>query len=608
MKTDRYFRLALGAGLLCSFCLLAYTQPASKEAELANEYFNDGEYEKAADLYLKLTKNQENEDFYTFRVADCYLRLKDYDTGIDFATRLAKKNPTALQYQVLKGKFLQAKGQTESAEALWQEIITKKLKKELDFRAVGALFLQFRMFSWAETTFLQGRKTLKNQYFFARELANIYSESGDYEKSVIEWINVYLEKPVSYNEVKTVILSFSTPETADVIEAGLLRKSQSQQNDPNLRDLLFEFYIAAAKYDEALLQAKSLDKLNHEKGERLYRLAQVLQNNQEYERSNIALDYIITNHKDSPYYYLSYLEKAKNFDFKIFEEKKSDTVNVQAAIQNYDALFQQFGRRDNFFDAMYRKAYLAVFFLNELTVAAQELSEIEKLNIPANQKAKAKILYGDIFLLTADYNKARLTYSEVEDKFKEDQIGALAKLKFAQLSYYKGEFDLAKARLKSLKDNTSNDISNDAMRLYLLIQDNIGLDSTTTALEIFAKIQLLVYQKRLDTALVMLDTLVYRFPTHPLADEIIWERVNIYLAKNQIEKTLFWIDKLLDGHSDGIYADDALFKKAEIYQFVLNKPQDAQKMYLDLLVKYSGSLYRVEARKRIRKLRGEVAK
>lgn len=599
--------------LLVGFWLFAlsfhsFSQPISKEVELANEYFNDGEYEKAVTIYLKLLKSQDSEDYYTFRIADCYLRTKNYDDGLDFATKLSKKNPVAFQYQVLKGKFLQAKGQTDQATALWQEIITKKIKKEPEFRAVGASFLQFKMFKWAEDTYLQGRKILKNNLIFARELANIYLESGEYEKAATEWVNVYLEKSITYNEVKNTILNFSSSETADAIEAGILQKTQQNQNDPNLRDLLFEFYIAATKYDEAFLQAKAIDKLNKEKGERLYRLAQILQNNQEYERSNAALDYIITNHKDSPYYYLSYLEKAKNFDFKIFDEKKFDTLSVRSAIQNYDALFDQFGRKDNFFDAMYRKAYLAVFYLNNLDIAIQELTEIEKLNVPANQNAKAKLLYGDILLLMGDYNKARLIYSEVEDKFKEDQIGALAKLKFAQLSYYKGEFDIAKARLKSLKDNTSNDISNDAIRLYLLIQDNIGLDSNTTALEIFAKIQLMVYQRRLDTALVMLDSLVYRFPTHPLADEIIWERVNIFLAKNQTDKALFWIDKLLDGYSDGIYADDALFKKAEIYQFVLNKPQEAQKLYLDLLIKYSGSLYRVEARKRIRKLRGESVK
>ena len=53
-------------------------------------------------------------------------------------------------------------------------------------------------------------------------------------------------------------------------------------------------------------------------------------------------------------------------------------------------------------------------------------------------------------------------------------------------------------------------------------------------------------------------------------------------------------------------ADDALFHRAELYENKLKDPAKAMELYQDLLTKYPGSLFVVEARKRFRALRGDV--
>ncbi|MEM8896529.1 MAG: tetratricopeptide repeat protein, partial [Bacteroidota bacterium] len=185
------------------------------------------------------------------------------------------------------------------------------------------------------------------------------------------------------------------------------------------------------------------------------------------------------------------------------------------------------------------------------------------------------------------------------------QIRALAKYKLAQLSYYKGEFNLSEALLSAIKDNTSNDISNDAIRLNLTILDNTGLDTTTTALEIFANAQLLSYQRKYQESLELLDSLAFEYPNHSLSDEIMWEKVNIFLKQNNIELALQFIDRILESFIYDIYGDDALYTKARIHDYTLNDPENAMKYYLELLTTFPGSLFSVEARKRIRDLRQE---
>ena len=57
---------------------------------------------------------------------------------------------------------------------------------------------------------------------------------------------------------------------------------------------------------------------------------------------------------------------------------------------------------------------------------------------------------------------------------------------------------------------------------------------------------------------------------------------------------------------DDILADNALWEMANIYEKTLNDPQKAQKYFEDLILKYPGSMFTVEARKHYRALRGDA--
>ena len=131
------------------------------------------------------------------------------------------------------------------------------------------------------------------------------------------------------------------------------------------------------------------------------------------------------------------------------------------------------------------------------------------------------------------------------------------------------------------------------------------LDTTTTALEIFASAQLLSYQRKYQESLELLDSLAFEYPNHSLSDEIMWEKVNIFLKQNNIELALQFIDRILESFIYDIYGDDALYTKARIHDYTLNDPENAMKYYLELLTTFPGSLFSVEARKRIRDLRKE---
>lgn len=597
----RGFLLLMGFLMLLSSA--AWAQ--SGEGELAEKYFQDGEWENALSLYDRIQRKEPDNRTFNQRISYCYGQLERYDDGIDFLDKVIRKNPSDNLYPFFQADLYRLKGDFGQAESIENKTIESNLKTEADFMEVGAYNYQKGRNGLALRTFLQARKTLRNKYIFGSEIANLYSENGEYKLAAEEYLSLYLAglSPISTTGLN--ILNLVNETSAPIVEGVLLEKVQENNQNLGLRTIVFEFYVLSENFYEAFVQCKSIDRVFKENGRRVFDFAMTLRNNEDYKLSNKALDYIIEEHEQSPYYLKAFQEKTVNDELKAFQSIPLDMQAIRDAVSAYSALLERFGRKSQFFDAMYRKANLQAFYLFDLEGAKAELEQALRLGVSANELAAANLLYGDVLLMQKQYNKAKLKYNEVAEAFKEGQTGALAKFKQGRLSYFKGDFEYAQARLKTIKDNTSNDISNDAIQLFLLIQDNIGLDTSTVALERFAQAQLLVFQRDFDPAIALLDSILYAFPNHGLTDDILWEKANIYLQMDDIPRAMTFMDKVIEGYPTDIHGDDALYTKARITDYSLGNREEAMNLYIQFLRNYSGSLYIVEVRKRIRELRNE---
>jgi len=592
------------------FCSMVWAQKDA-EIELADKYFADREFEAALEIYLKLSKNADEEK-YVRRVVNCYEELQQYEESIKFLDKSIRKYPQRVIYPIYKALSLEKAGQMEESEKLLEQTIEKELGIEGHFMQVGTYLYQEGKLDAALSTYQQGRKKLKEDVMFSDEIANIYEKQGEYEAAAMEYINSYRENPSHESSVNMSILSMLdiSSSAAPAVERALLKAVDKYPTDYGLRKMLFEFYVLDKNFMEAFVQVKSIDRLFKEDGGRIYNFAKTLRNSEEYELSNEAFDYIIQRKENSPYYYQAYMEKAINGELEAFQQLPVDMEAVKLAASSYQSLLDEFGRSPRYFNAIYRYARLKVFYLDELESALDDLEEVSVRMIGNDQNtkenlARAKLLIGDILVMQQEYNKAKLIFEEVSELFRDRQLGAMAKYKLAQLSYYKGEFSLAQALLGAIKDNTSNDISNDAIKLNLIIIDNTGLDTTTEALELFAQAQLLTYQRKYEASLELMDSLALKFPNHSLADEIYWEKATIYLKKDNTQVALEYIDRILENFPEDIHGDDALYTKARMYDYNLKNPELAQKYYIEFLSRFPGSLYSVEVRKRIRELRQE---
>ncbi|HWY34439.1 MAG TPA: tetratricopeptide repeat protein, partial [Nitrosopumilaceae archaeon] len=185
-------------------------------------------------------------------------------------------------------------------------------------------------------------------------------------------------------------------------------------------------------------------------------------------------------------------------------------------------------------------------------------------------------------------------------------VGQEAKFRNAKVAYYSGDFKWAKAQLDVLKGATSKLIANDAMDLSLLIGDAINVDTNEVPLQMFASADLLIVQNKTNEAMARLDSINILFDNHSLADDIYYKKGTIYAKQGKYKEAIEAFQRVVDNYGEEIFGDDALFKIADIYQYHLVDLEKAKTMYQLLLTKYPGSVYTVEARKRFRKLRGDI--
>ena len=247
-------------------------------------------------------------------------------------------------------------------------------------------------------------------------------------------------------------------------------------------------------------------------------------------------------------------------------------------------------------------AFLNIFHLFDLETAKQSLIECIKILTKGEMRAECKLMLADIYLLEGKEWDAILTYSQVDNDYKQNPIGHEAKFRRAKISYYQGDFDWAQAQLDVLKASTSKLIANNAMKLSLLITDNMGLDTSATAMQMYARSELLEYQNKFEDCILILDSINSIFKDHPLIDEVLFKKAKIMERLNKMDEASALYQKIIDEFSFDILADDALFFKAKLLEKDTEKIEDAKLLYEKLLLDHPDSIYTNEARNKYRTL------
>ena len=591
-----------------SFASASLAQGTSDE-QLADYYFQNGDFEKAVIYYEKLYNNNPNQNYY-LNYLQSLIKINDFKE----AEKLVKRNAKLSNFSnsnVDLGMVYKAAGDMGKANQQFEKAI-----KELDANQSLVInlannFARINELNFALATYIKGQKLLKNEYPFNYEIATMYGQMGDTEKMIAEYLEL-----IAFNETylqtvqnslsRNIELAEDNPKST-MLKESLLRRVQKDPDKIIFTEMLIWYFIQKKDFSSALLQTKSLDKRLGEDGNRLLGLAQVCLSNDDFSNASKCFDYVIQKGKEGKYYAESKMDLLDVEFQKITSNYAYSQEEINILDKNYISTIAEFGENVGTSKILKDYAYFTAFYLYDLEKATDLLNKIVDIpGINNNFKAACKIDLADILVVKNYIWDASLLYSQVEADFKQDVLGSEAKFKNSRISYYTGDFEWAQAQLNVLKASTSKLISNDAMDLSLLITDNLGLDSIIEPMEMFARADLLVFQNKLLEAVLTLDSIKTKFPGHALGDEILFQEGIIAEKKGNFEDAAKIYLDLFTGFSEDILADNALFKLGEIYEKRLLDKEKAMKYYEQLLSDFPGSLFVVEARKRFRNLRGDA--
>jgi tetratricopeptide (TPR) repeat protein len=578
------------------------------DQQLASNYFRNRQYDKALILYHKLFLESNNEIFYRYYFY-CLIELEEFKEAEKMVKDQIKKYPHKQSYIVDLGFTYQRKGDAKKANRIFEEAIDELPKNRGAVVELANAFLMKGLSEYAVQTYHKGKQLLKD-YTFSIELGDLYRQVSNYSLMIEEYLNYADEDPTNVQRVQNKLqnaLSKDKDKTiSDQLRRALLVRVQRFPQKLNYAEMLLWLSVQEKDFEMAFNQAKSLDRRNNEEGDRIMDLASLCLANHNFVVAIEAYEYVLKKGKKNYLYSEARIGILNAKYMRITNGGLSDIEDYQELEAEYISILDEYGYNTNTIRLMQYLAHLQAFYLDKTEQATDLLwKAIEYTNAKPLTIAECKIELADILLFDGDIWEAKLLYAQVEKKFKHEPIGHEAKFKNAKLSFYIGEFDWAKAQLDVLKAATSKLIANDALRLSVLIIDNIGMDSSTVALQMFANADMLLFRNQDEKALETLDSIFDMYTTHPIFDEVLYKKAEIKINQSKYEEAIVFLDQIANDYSWDIVADDALFLLAGIYDYKLKDENKAMEYYQKILNDYPASLYVVEARKRFRTIRGD---
>jgi tetratricopeptide (TPR) repeat protein len=606
MLKTQFIRL-LSSMLIMSLSVVMLSAQDASEVQLADQYMQQGENEKAYVIYEKLEKDSKNIPLIHEKYLQLMIMTGKFAEAEKYIDRTIKRYPANLYYQIDKGFIYQQKNDKVEAKKYYDKLISEISVDPFKVRIASQHFTKYQEYEYALETYRQSRKHLGDPMAYSIQMASLFRLLNKKREMIDEYLNYINQNPNNIRSVENIFQNvLLEDEDLELFESMMYEKVQRFPNNTIYNDLLIWVSLQRKNFYSAFIQARALDKRNQLGGEELLHIGRISMENKDYKNAIRIFEYIIGEYKDTPNYQVS-----RRLIITCREEivKSTYPVNdkeIRTLINDYRNLISDIGLNQNTVQALRSEALLYAFYLNEHDSAITILQKIiETPRISKSIVDQSKLDLGDIYLLIGQPWESTLLYSQVEKSGKETPLGYDAKLRNAKLSYYRGDFELAQSHLDILKLATTREIANDAMALSVLIKDNTKLDTGDVAMKTFVGIELLIFQNKKTEAFEKLEQLKNQFPDHPLVDEILFRQAELKMEMADFASAINFLQRIVDEYGEDILGDDALFLIGSIYQEQLSNKEAAMNTYESFLKKYPGSNKAAESRKRYRTLRGD---
>ena len=580
--------------------LLSSIWVSAQNEQLALQYFDDGEFEKALTIFEESSQKQPSNFFFFQKIIECQQQLKQYDKAEEVILKRKDKNNQPLLLIEL-GYNYQLQKNTDKAEKNY-DLAIQEVEKEPNYAyQVANSFEKKVLLEWALKAYETAQKKNPKLNF-------------DYQSALLQGqlgkLDLMLQKLLDYsysnqentalvqNQLSRFLLDDVNGAFANEIKKGLLLKTQKSQ-DVYWNQFLSWYFVQQKEYGKAFVQEKAVYKRNPDSFYNIVTLAKLAIDEKQNEEATSILTFV--------------LENTDNLDLQMQAHHFLVSMEIELALEKdylaldlkLQGLLKKYGITPFSLELQLLTAHFEAFYLKQTDLGKQLLQNALQLPLNIREESRVKMELADIMVYDEKFNQAILYYAQVEENLKNDVIAHEASFKLAKANFYKRDFDWTLQQVKNLKQSPSLLIANDAVELFLLIEDNSVEDSLRIALKDYAKADFQLYQKKNDEALQSFLTILQKHKGKSIEESTLFKVGKLYEEKNDYAKAIQFYQSILEQHKDGIYKDEALFFSAEIYRKHLLDNEKAKLLYEKIVLEHPDSLYFTESRKQYRTLRGD---
>lgn len=571
----------------------------AQSEQLAQNYFDRGEFEKAVISYEDLLKSQPSNFIYFQKTVECYQQLEQFEKADKaIQDRYSKYKQASLLVEL--GFNYQLQKDINKATKYYTEALDKIKKNPNDVYGIANLFEKHSLIDYALQAY-ETALTKEPKFNFNFQMALLYGQKGDTDKMIEKFLEESINNPQNLvmiqNQLSRFMIEDSDATFNEALKKALLIRIQKSQ-DIFWNQYLSWYYVQLKEYGKAFIQEKAIYKRNSESFSNIINLGQLAIADDDQEDAKDILGFVIENTKDLDLQIKShsYLMEMK---IKAAQDKDYPLIN-----QELDNLLKEFGISPYSLSLIKLKAHFVAFNMKNPEEGKVILKNALEMPLNRFQSADIKMELADVLVFEEKFNQALIYYSQIQEDMSNDVIGQEANFKIAKTSYFKNDFKWANHQLEVLKSASSQLIANDALDLFLLISDNTVEDSTQTALKKFAHADFLLFQDKKQDALEAFKAILKENKGDVIEPITLLRIGKIYEKQGDFIAALENYKLILDNFKECIYIDEALFYSAEIYM-QLKEVDKAKPLYEEIITKHEDSIFYVTAQKKYRQLRGD---
>ncbi|MBN1294087.1 MAG: tetratricopeptide repeat protein [Candidatus Latescibacteria bacterium] len=577
--------------LACLMATLSYAQaPVDQNYLKAQRFEQQGDFEKARDLYEFLYKTQNNDQYF-WRLMLVYDRLHEYKKMKELALARLKTRPNELTTMRYLSRAYYGEGDSEKG----REIILNMIGNDWTdigkiSYAAGELYNRNEL-DTAIWIYKTARKKTGQSNLFASDLARIFMMRFEYPEAISEYLKTLESVEISYANIESVI--------KDALETGI---SADELSKP-----LAEYL---QQKPDSILAARLLSGLKYQTGDyrNAYRIiadTAVLSKNPK-DVWDLAEKFYTEGHLDEALIaYEDFYRLYPDLPVRVRALKKSAAIKAgrgdrEGARTDYIKLTNDFSGTEEAADATLR---ILEFTKDETSFEGftATLEEYASTSPYPGIALDAYVLLADTYMTHGLSDEARQALANARIKARDKQEIYKVAVKTALFDFFAVDIESMNREIEAAVNlNASGQDINNLLSLKMLGMQCMT-DAEKSGYSAFAHGEYAVFRGDFKEAVDSL-TVAAGDTTSVVASVASVSLARLYRGNGDMKEANAWYLKAVSAARDTTERVAAIIDAADFQVMELNDVNSAKSLYLDAITSYPGTVHDSYLRRKLRQL------